>query len=93
MPLEDAEMIIQECSDLTRWNIGARALRMSHAEIMQIAGGNWNHPLLRASFAYENLHDSSLRFDRSGPIEKRYLAVRRACGEAFRDMQMPGFGE
>lgn len=86
IPLEDAERILDECSDFTRGNIGARALRMSFAEIERVSGGNLSHPLIRASFAYDYLHDSSLRFDRSSPIEQRYLPLRRACGEAYRDM-------
>lgn len=37
--------------------------------------------------AYENLHDSPLKFDRTVPIAKRYKHVRQACGQAFGDMQ------
>lgn len=89
MPVDDALRIVDECRDFTRANIGARVLRMSFVEIEKVAGRNWNHPLIRALGAYEYLHDSSLKFDRSLPIERRYASVRYACGHAFRAMRVP----
>lgn len=89
MPVDDAEQIIEACRDFTRRNIGARVLRMSLVEIHRVAGDNLNNPMLRASLAYDHLHDSGLKFDRSASIESRYLPVKRACGQAFRDMRVP----
>lgn len=89
MPISDAEQIIEACRDFTRMSIGSRVLRMSLADIYRVAGDNPHNPMLRASLAYDYLHDSGLKFDRSAPIERRYLPVRRACGQAFRDMRVP----
>lgn len=89
MTFDDAERITNECRDFTRGNIGARVLRMSTNDILNAVKGSHNHPLIRASVAYDYLHESSLKFDRSLPIEKRYFPVRRACGEAFRDFGVP----
>jgi len=86
IPFDAAEEIIERCRDFTRNNIGATALRMSFVEVMDRTGGAFGHPLLRAWIAYSSLHDSPLRFDRSLPIEQRYYPLRKACGEAFRDM-------
>lgn len=88
-PVSEAEQIIEACRDFTRTNIGARVLKMSLADIYRVAGDNPQNPMLRASLAYDYLHDSGLKFDRSAPIESRYLPVRRACGQAFRDMRVP----
>lgn len=41
--------------------------------------------LLMAQLAYNSLHDSALKFDRSTPIERRYAHVQRACAQAFAD--------
>lgn len=89
MPVDSAEHIIEACRDFTRRNIGARVLRMSLADIHRLAGDNLHNPMLRASLAYDYLHDSGLKFDRSAPIESRYQPVKRACGQAFRDMRVP----
>lgn len=88
IPQEKAVQIVNHCRDFTRNNIGARYVQLSTAEIIKIAGKNALHPLYLAMFAYDQLHDSELKFDRSLPFEKRYIPVRRACGELFRDMKI-----
>lgn len=89
MPVDSAEQIIEACRDFTRRNIGAKVLRMSLAEIHRVGGANLNNPMLRASLAYDHLHDSSLKFDRSVLIESRYQPVKAACRQAFIDMRVP----
>lgn len=87
IPFDKAEAIIEDCRALTRNNIGVRAMNMSWDSAMKASNGNTSHPLLRAQLAYQGLHDSPLKFDRSIPIEHRYPQVRQACGQAFGDMQ------
>lgn len=89
VPLSDAESMVANCRDFTRNNIGLLALRMSYKQIMDISGDRISHPLLRASLAYNSLHDSPLEFNRSLPIEQRYIPVKRACGYVFRAMRTP----
>lgn len=85
MPFDTAEMILENCRNLTRDNIGASAMRMSMDKVMKITNSNINHPLLRAQLAYMHLYDSPLKFDRTIAIEQRYPHVRLACGQAFAD--------
>jgi hypothetical protein len=84
IPRRDAEVMASDCRDFTRNNAGNRALRLSTKEILDMSRGNISHPLLRASVAYDSLHDSPLAFDRSLPIEQRYFPVKRACASVFR---------
>lgn len=86
VPFDEAEGIIEDCRLFTHRSSGARALSMSFEDIMKIADGNRRHPLLLAQLAYGRLHDSALKFDRSIPIKQRYPHVKRACGQAFGDM-------
>ena len=82
--IRDVETMAENCRDFTRRNLGAAVLRMSQKEILDRAGKNLRHPLLRASFAYDALHDSPLQFDRSLSIDQRYFPVKRACVLVFR---------
>ena len=61
---------------------------MSYKQILEISGERISHPLLKASLAYDSLHNSPLVFDRSLPIEQRYLPVKRACGFVFRALRV-----
>ena len=86
VPFDDAEAMLEDCRSLTRGDIGATAMRMSIAKILDVSKNNPTHPLLRAQLAYSTLHDSPLRFDRTIAIEHRYPHVRLACGQVFSDM-------
>ncbi len=88
VPVDDAFSMVDACRDFTRDNIGQRVVRMSLAEIHDQSRGRINHPLLRASVAYDDLLRSPLKFERSLPVEKRYLALRRACGQVFQAMRV-----
>ncbi|MDX9716286.1 MAG: hypothetical protein RBT67_02830 [Thauera sp.] len=85
IPFDEAEIIIEDCRSLTRGNVGAAAMSMSVDRVMSMSNGNISHPLLMAQLAYNSLHDSALKFDRSTPIERRYAHVQRACAQAFAD--------
>ena len=87
VPVKEVESMETECRDFTRNNIGRRALRMSYKQILEVSGERISHPILRASLAYDSLHDSALVFDRRLPIEQRYMPVKRACGYVFRAMR------
>lgn len=89
MPVSDAESIVDNCRDFTRRDIGLRVLRLSTKEILAISGGKFSHPLLMASIAHDILYDSPLKYDRLLPIEQRYIPMKRACGQVFRDMHEP----
>jgi hypothetical protein len=83
IPIAVVERMATDCADFMRNNNGIRVLRMSWRQIQEVSGGHIDHPLLRASLAYDSLHDSPLRFDRRLPIDKRYFSVKRACGHVF----------
>jgi len=86
IPFDEAEGILDNCRALTRNNIGAVAMSMSMAKVMDVANEDPSHPLLRAQLAYMALFDSPLKFDRSIPINQRYPYVRMACGQVFSAM-------
>jgi len=88
VPVDDAFRMVEACRDFTRDNIGQRVVRMSVAEIHDMTRGRVTHPLLKASYAYDELLGSPLKFDRSLEGGKRYLAMRRACGQVFQAMRV-----
>jgi hypothetical protein len=87
VPVSEAESMEINCRNFTRNNIGRRVLRMSYKQILEVSGERISHPVLRASLAYDSLHDSALDFDRSLSIEQRYFPVKRACGYVFKAMR------
>lgn len=88
VPVDDAFTMVDACRDFTRDNIGQRVVRMSVAEIHEKTRGRASHPLLNASYAYDQLLGSPLKFDRSLEGGKRYLAMRHACGQVFQAMRV-----
>lgn len=88
IPLAEVESMEANCRDFTSNSIGRRVLGMSYKQILDISGERISHPLLKASLAYDSLHDSPLVFDRSLPIEQRYLPVKRACGFVLRALRV-----
>ena len=87
IPFDDAESINFNCERLLRNNIGARAMTTSFEKIMQDTNKNTSHPLMQAHLAYESLHDSHLKFDRTLTISPRYPQVRQACQQVFQVMR------
>lgn len=59
-------------------------MRMSAAEMLKASGSKVT-PVARAWFAYEQLHDSDLRFDRTVAFEQRYPSVKWACAVLNRE--------
>jgi hypothetical protein len=88
IPAKDVVRLLDTCSDFTNEDIGKRALRMSADEMLKVTGGNVT-PLSRAYFAYDELHDSPLKFNRSIPAERRYEGVKTACSALQRDFDNP----
>lgn len=88
VPVDDAFRMVDACRDFTRDNIGQRVVRLSVAEIHEKTRGRASHPLLSASYAYDELLGSPLKFDRNLQGGKRYLAMRRACGQVFQAMRV-----
>lgn len=85
IPSKQVIQMLDHCSDFTRGDLGARALRMSHAELRRVTGGRLT-PLALAWHAYGDLYDSPLRFERKQrPEDVSYSQIKRACGELNRD--------
>lgn len=85
MPFRDVESIVNDCERLMRLNQGQIAMTTSWVNIMKISSGDTNHPLMDAHLAYQHLHESKLKFDRSVNISSRYPHVRLACQQALSD--------
>lgn len=88
MTFDDSLSLLDLCEDFTRGNAGARVMTLSMSEILKIGGGNLNHPITAASYAYDELVDSPLAFDRREPhTYTKYQSIRRACGNLHQDVQ------
>jgi len=74
------------CDDFIRNDIGVLALKLSHQEIHNRTNGKPMHPLNVAVWAFEQLRNSPLRFERKSDMEEtNYYTVKKACFELNRD--------
>ncbi len=78
--------MLESCDDFTRSNVGARVLRMTSSEIMKASNNKVNHPLAMAEYAWHQLRDSPLKFDRKEPNPATmYASIRQACARLHQD--------
>ena len=77
--------LLDTCGEFIGNDIGRIAMRMSQKEMLDRSGGKAT-PLARAWFAYSDLIDSPLRFERQPKAEEAsYAEIKRACMQLERD--------
>jgi hypothetical protein len=94
IPSNTVVKMLDSCDDFTRQEIGRTALGLSVSEILERndtyekATGQAVSPLFRAHYAWKELYESPLDFDRNlttaSPAEQ-YSQIKRACRELHRD--------
>jgi len=74
------------CNDFTQNDIGKLALKFSQQEIFQRTNGKPMHPLNVAVWAFDQLRDSPLQFERKARMEEtNYYEIKKSCVELNRD--------
>ncbi len=82
---KEAIAIGDACAHFTDGDAGRTALRLSYAEIERRSNGKLT-PLMKAWFAFDELHASPLKFSRKAKAEEtNYQEVKRACEVLDRD--------
>ena len=85
IPSKQAIKILDSCDEFTRNDIGRLALRLSSAEIHEKAAGRIT-PLVRAWYAFDDIYDSPLKFDRKAKAEDtKYWQIKQSCQQLTRD--------
>ncbi|MCK9381947.1 MAG: hypothetical protein M0P95_12915 [Sulfuritalea sp.] len=85
IPSKQVIEILDRCAEFTRGDVGRIALRLSYKEIND-RSGNSITPLVKAWYAFDDIYDSPLRFDRKANAEEtRYLEIKRSCQQLERD--------
>jgi hypothetical protein len=84
LPSSDAIELLDRCEEFTKDGLGRRAMTLSASKLEEFARGRVT-PLVMAWTAYEDIHDSPLKFDRSAPAGKQYSQIARACAQLDRD--------
>lgn len=69
IPSKQVLEVIDRCQEFTNGNWGRIALKSSIQEIIQKSGGNINHPLYSAYYAFTELYDSPLKFERKSNVQ------------------------
>jgi hypothetical protein len=77
--------LLDTCGEFIANDIGRITIRMSQKEMLDRSGGKAT-PLARAWFAYGDLIDSPLKFERKAKAEEAsYAEIKRACLQLERD--------
>lgn len=85
IPSKQAIEILDRCGDFTYNDLGRVALRLSQKEINERSGGRLT-PLVKAWYAFNDLYDSPLAFERKRKAEEtNYYEIKRSCQQLDRD--------
>jgi hypothetical protein len=85
MSAKEVIAMTDSCDDFLKDGLGRRVLRMSLQQIADESRGRAT-PLARASFAFDRLYDSPLKFERKTRAEDTsYAQIEQACRQAERD--------
>jgi hypothetical protein len=72
--------MMERCGEFTQGGIGRQVLRMSVQQIIQVSQGNPGHPIYSAYYAFTELYDSPLAFDRkSNAADTNYDQIAQSC--------------
>ena len=75
--------MIDRCQEFTNGNWGRIAIKSSIQEIIQKSGENITHPLYSAYYAFTELFDSPLKFERkSNVVETNYEKIKKSCRQS-----------
>ncbi|MFD2297740.1 hypothetical protein QRO11_15470 [Paracidovorax citrulli] len=86
IPSKQVLEMMERCSEFTAGGVGRQVLKLSIHEIIQRSGKNPGHPLYSAYYAFNELYDSPLRFDRKADVgQTSYEQIARSCQQLERD--------
>ena len=78
IPSKQVIAILDSCADFTTDDLGRIALTLSRKKIIDDSGGKIT-PLVRAWYAFGDLHDSPLAFERKAKAEDtNYAEIKRS---------------
>lgn len=85
IPSKQAIDILDQCGDFTYNDLGRVALQLSYKEIIERSAGKAT-PLVSAWYAFDDLYDSPLSFERKQKAEEtNYIEIKRSCQQLDRD--------
>lgn len=88
IPSKQALEMMDRCSEFTNGPYGRQVLRMSVHEILQRSGNNHGHPVYSAYYAFTELYDSPLVFDRKSRVEDtNYEQIAQSCRRLSADFE------
>lgn len=88
IPSAKVLVMMEHCDEFMKGGVGRRVLRMSMQEIVQQSGNDHMHPLFSAYYAFNELHDSPLKFDRKASGKNiDYAQVVHACQQLNIDFE------
>ncbi len=71
--------MLDSCSDFAYNQLGAKSLRMTEQQMLDHGRGRIT-ALDKASYAFDRLYESPLKFQRNGKSEKtNYVEIHRSC--------------
>ena len=80
IPSKQALEMMERCQEFTNGNLGRIAIKSSIQEILQRSGGNITNPLYSAYYAFTELYDSPLKFNRKSKVEETsYEQIQNSC--------------
>lgn len=86
IPAKVARDLIFNCIDFTRHDTGRIVLRMSIQKILEVSGKNINHPIYNSYYAFTQIYDSPLQFDRKSNAEDtNYNQIKNSCNQLNSD--------
>lgn len=80
--------MMDRCTEFTNSGYGKQVLQMSIQDIIQHSGGNPGHPLYSAYYAFTELYDSPLAFERKSRVENtNYEQIAKSCRQLSVDFE------
>lgn len=80
--------MMERCGEFTQGGIGRQVLRLSIQQINECSQGNITHPIFSAYYAFTELYDSPLKFDRKSNVQDTsYDQIVSACWQLTIDFE------
>lgn len=80
--------MMERCNEFTQGGIGRQVLRMSVQQILERSQQNITHPIYSAYYAFTELYDSPLVFERkSNAADTNYDQIARSCRQLNIDFE------
>ncbi len=88
IPSDQVIEMMERCGEFTQGGIGRQVLRMSVQQIIDRSQKNITHPIYSAYYAFTELYDSPLKFDRkSNAADTNYDQIVSACWQLNIDFE------